>query len=845
MSRKQIARKKNRAPRATLASEEPKHEKPASSERVIRGWKKWALRACMAVLTPCLFLVLLEASLRIFGYGYPSSCFLKKEADGQVIYIENSKFELRFFPPALLRLPSAYTIPGHKAPNTYRIFVIGSSAAAGFPEPAYSFSRILEVILKANHPATHFEVINTATTAINSNVDLTIVEEAAKHQPDLFVVYDGHNEVLGPFGPETLFVPYSSSLSAIRATIFIKSTKTGQLLDSIRLRLTKDRIPAEWHGMEMVVKNQLSRDDPQLQVVYSHFRSNLTDIAHTAHTAGARVILATLSTNLKDAAPFASLHSAHLSPNRQVEWDQLYKNGITAESGGNFQNALGFYLSAAQIDDQFADLQFRLARVYQNLHHDPSALQHYIQARDDDALRFRADSSINQVIREVAASEASNGVSLVDLERLAQTSAETAPGADLFYDHVHMNFSGNYLLARNVSEQIDRILSGSAQNALSEKECARQLAFTDWNRGAIAKDLLPLLQEVPFTSQLNHKEQIALLKQQMKELFAKGTPQIVSTSRAIYEQSIQAAPDDWMLRNQYGVLLADSGDSSSAAEQFRKVEVLLPYRSWPHVALAQALAKSRSDDAVKEYLQALQSDPDSRNAHLGLAALLLEQGEAADALLQYQSVLRDNPQNPQALLGEGAAWSQQGKTSDALAAYEQVLRSNPSLPEAHYRLGDLLFRQGATDDAIAQLQRAVELNFSYADAHVSLGEAHEAKSEWELALEQYLDAAAVDPTHIELYYTRVANLLNRTGRHAAAELALGDAYSAEHKWSDAAFHYSEAVKVNPGFAEFHFRLATALHNLGREKEARSELASATRLDPQIVAKEHKRSAGPD
>ena len=91
----------------------------------------------------------------------------------------------------------------------------------------------------------------------------------------------------------------------------------------------------------------------------------------------------------------------------------------------------------------------------------------------------------------------------------------------------------------------------------------------------------------------------------------------------------------------------------------------------------------------------------------------------------------------------------------------------------------------------------------------------------------------------------MANLLNRTGRHAAAELALGDAYSAEHKWSDAAFHYSEAVKVNPGFAEFHFRLATTLHNLGREKEARSELASATRLDPQIVAKEHKRSAGPD
>jgi tetratricopeptide (TPR) repeat protein len=845
MRPKQITRKKNRASRTVANSQEPKREQTPSSESVIHGWKKWALRGCLAFATPCLFLLLLEASLRIAGYGYPSSCFLKKEADGQVVYIENSKFELRFFPPALIRLPSAYTVPAHKAPNTYRIFVIGSSAAAGFPEPAYSFSRILEVILKAKHPETHLEVINTATTAINSNVDLPIVEEAAKHQPDLFVVYDGHNEVLGPFGPETLFVPYSSSLSTIRSTVFIKSTKIGQLLDSLRLRLTKNSVPVEWHGMEMVVKNQLSRDDPRLQVVYSHFRSNLTDIVHSAHHAGARVILATLSTNLKDAAPFASLHVAHLSPYRQVEWDQQYRNGIDAESQGKFETALGFYLNAARIDDQFADLQFRLARVYQNLHDDPSALQHYIQARDDDALRFRADSMINQLIRQVASSEAANGVSLVDMEQLAQTSALPAPGADLFYDHVHMNFSGNYLLARNVSDQIDRILSGSSQNAISEEDCARKLAYTDWNRGAIAKDLLPLLQEVPFTNQLNHDEQIDLLKQRMKELFANGTPQIVNASRAIYEQAVQAAPDDWMLRNQYGILLADSGDSPGAAEQFRKVEALLPYRSWPHVALAQVLAKSSSDDAIREYLQALQADPDSRNAHLGLAALFLEQGKPADALMQYQSVLRNNPQNPQALVGEGVAWSQQGKTAQAREAYERVLRSNPSLPESHYRLGELLLRQGSTDDAIAHLQRAVELNFAYADAHVSLGEALEAKSEWEQALEQYLNAAAVDPIHLELYYARIASLLNRTGRHAAAELALGDAYSAEHKWSDAAFHYSEAVKVNSGVAQFHFRLAAALHNLGREKEARSELTSATRLDPQIAEKENKRSADPN
>jgi tetratricopeptide (TPR) repeat protein len=809
------------------------------AQPAIRGWKKWAVRACLAFLTPCIFLMLLEGGLRVVGYGYPSSCFLKKEASGRTFFIENSKFELRFFPPALLRIPSSYTIPDRKDSSTYRIFVIGSSAAAGFPAPAYGFSRILEVILKAKYPQRHFEIINTATTAINSNVDLPIVEEAANHQPDLFVIYDGHNEVLGPFGPGTMFVPYSGSLTAIRSTIFIKSTKLGQLLENLRLRLTKERT-TEWRGMEMVVKNQLPHYDPRLQSVYSHFQSNLTDMCQAASRAGARVVLATLATNLKDAAPFASLHRANLSAEQRRQWEGQYQRGIDAESERNFATAVVAYGNAAKIDDQFADLQFRLARCYSSLRDNSSALKHYVEARDDDALRFRADSQINRIIRDVAASESTKGVSLVDMDEVAQTSASKAtPGAELFYDHVHLNFSGNYLLAEKVGEQIDVLLSGSVKSTISEEECASRLAFTDWDRGAIAKDLLPLLQQKPFTSQLNHDEQIARLKQQMTELLGKGTPQIVSSSRLMYEQALQGAEADWMLRNQYGILLADTGHAPEAVEQFRRVVALLPYRSWPHVALAQALAKSGESGANEQYQQALRADPDSRNAHLGLADLLIVQGDTAQALNHYQAVLDRNPQDAKALVGIGYAWFTQGKDDQAADAYEQALQSNPSLPEAHYRIGELSLRQGSIGMAISHLQKAVEMDFAYADAHVKLGEAFEAQSQPELALEQYLTAAAVDPNQLQRYYSMVASLLNRTGRHGAAELALGDGFSAQHKWNEAAAHYAEAVNTAPNVAEFHLRFATALHNLGRESQARSEFATAIRLDPRVAEKERR------
>jgi tetratricopeptide (TPR) repeat protein len=835
-SRKKMNSRKNE--RVKTGNPEPvEDDKSGAAGLAIEGWKKWFLRGCLAILTPAIFLLLLEGGLRLAGYGYPSSCFLRKEADGRTFFIENSKFELRFFPPALLRTPSSYTISDHKDSKTYRIFVIGSSAAAGYPAPAYGFSRILEVMLKAKYPEKNFEIVNTATTAINSNVDLPILEEAAKHQPDLFIIYDGHNEVLGPFGPETVFVPYSRSLTAIRSTIFVKSTKIGQLLNNFRLLVTKEKVPLEWRGMEMVIGNRLPRNDPRLQVVYSHFQSNLTDMCQAANRSGAKMILATLGTNLKDSAPFASVHRGNLPEEQRRQWEQLYQRGVDAELEKKYAEARDSYLDAARIDDQFADLQFRLARSYLSLQDYPSALQHYVDARDDDALRFRADSQINQVIRDVAASQQANGVALVDMEKFIPTrAAQGVPGADLFYDHVHFNFSGNYLLAEKIGEQIDFLFAGSAKSTISEEECAKRLAFTDWDQGQIAKDLLPMLRQVPFTTQLNHEEQISSLMRRMQALLSKGPPQVVSSSRRMYEQALPGAENDWMLPNQYGILLADTGDAPKAAEQFRQVLALLPYRSWPHVALAQALAKSGNPEAKKEYQEALRLDPDSRNAHLGLGALFLAEGDPMQASIQYQAALRVNPEDAKALVGEGYVWFTQGKDAEAADAYEHALRNSPSMVEAHDRFGELLLRQGATEKAISHLREAVQLDFAYVDAHVKLGEAYEAQSEPELALEQYITAAAVDPDQLQRYYGLVANLLNRTGRHGAAELALGDAFSSQHKWNEAAAHYAEAVKTTPGIAEFHLRLATALHNLGRDSQAQAELSIALRLDPNLARK---------
>src|SRR5262249_44821333 len=151
----------------------------------------------------------------------------------QPVYVENLDFGRRFFSPGLARAPLPVVFEAEKPPRTCRIFVLGESAAMGFPAPSFSFARILEALLGARFPETRFEVVNTAMTAVDSHVVRQIARDCADHHPDLFVVYMGNNEVVGPFGASGVLGSFSPSLNLIRASLGIKETRTGQLLSDV------------------------------------------------------------------------------------------------------------------------------------------------------------------------------------------------------------------------------------------------------------------------------------------------------------------------------------------------------------------------------------------------------------------------------------------------------------------------------------------------------------------------------------------------------------------------------------------------------------------------------------
>ena len=64
---------------------------------------------------------------------------------------------------------------------------------------------MLQAMLELRYPGTHFEVVNAAIVAINSNVILPIARDCAAASADIWVIYMGNNEVVGPFGAGTVF----------------------------------------------------------------------------------------------------------------------------------------------------------------------------------------------------------------------------------------------------------------------------------------------------------------------------------------------------------------------------------------------------------------------------------------------------------------------------------------------------------------------------------------------------------------------------------------------------------------------------------------------------------------
>lgn len=692
------------------------------SRKFITGWRLWLFRVIALTVIPALLFLLLELGFRIAGYGYPTDAMIRYKMNGRVFYCDNVKFCWRFFPKEIAREFNPLKISSVKSENVYRIFVLGESAAQGEPDGAFGFGRVLQVILQDRYPGINFEVIVAATAAINSHVVVEIAKDCAQHEPDLFIIYLGNNEVTGPYGAGTVFAPLSPSLSVIRTGIAVRAARLGQMLTSLTewVGIPKGR-PKAWRGLEMFLDKQIRADDRHLETVYRYFRRNLEDIVQIGRSSRAKSIVCTVGSNLKDNPPFASLHRSDLNEQEKAKWDNLYAQAVEYESAARYAEAVENYLAAAEIDGSYADLQFRLGRCYWALQDYDAARQRYIQARELDTLRFRADRRINEIIRDVANSWAGKGVYLADAIKTFESNSpyETA-GDELFYEHVHLNFKGNYLLAKTVFEKVEEVIPQwvkvhRADNAstLTQDECAQRLAYTEWDQYVIADEVLNrFIRKPPFTNQLYHEERLRMMEEKLKTLKANITPDALEKAAAQYRQAIQNAPQDVYLRWKYGRLLAeDLKDYKTAAEQFKLVRNSIPHSYVMYNTLGSVLrATGDLDAAIANYLTAIRIKPTCGDAHYYLGWIYQKRGKIKKAEKHYSKATRFWPDSAIAYNSLAEVLYQQERIKEAAEVCRKGIVFIPDSSLLHFSLGLLLHKQGHKEAAIKELYVTLELD---------------------------------------------------------------------------------------------------------------------------------------
>ncbi|MHC4986822.1 MAG: tetratricopeptide repeat protein, partial [Planctomycetota bacterium] len=395
------------------------------------------------------------------------------------------------------------------------------------------------------------------------------------------------------------------------------------------------------------------------------------------------------------------------------------------------------------------------------------ARDHFDRARDLDALRFRADSRINDVIRRIADEDDSGAVDLVDLvAAFAANSEAESPGEEFFLEHVHFSFPGNYEVARALLPYVVNRLPDAVRGdtpvdspAPTQAECARWLAMTGWDQRRILERMWNMMSRPPFTDQSDHQAVMQRLAQRQRALRKHDHPVGLDEAVLAHQHAIEARPNDPWLRQNVARLLGARGRFAEAARQWQDLLAMLPNHAKGHYQLGVAFLRT---EAFTELAGSYSS--------IGLY------DEAEAACREGLTVHEDDPQ----LLNElGAIHVLRGELRQARRALERALNRHPEYAEALYNLGLVDLAEGRRDEGIERLKRSADLEPFRARTHVSLSNVYLRHQDRPQAMEHMARAVEVAPEDASIH-TQYAHLLAQAGR-----------------LPEAAQHHREALSIQP------------------------------------------------
>ena len=247
-----------------------------------------------------------------------------------------------------------------------------------------------------------------------------------------------------------------------------------------------------------------------------------------------------------------------------------------------------------------------------------------------------------------------------------------------------------------------------------------------------------------------------------------------------------------------------------------------------HYNLGLALDdKHEMDEAIREFHEALQMQPEYAEAHNNLGLALGDKGQLDEAIREYRQAIQIQPDYAMAHYNLGNALRYKHQWGEAVAEYRQALQIKPDLAEAWCNLGNALRREGRFAESLAAYRRGHQLgspNLSWPYPSAQWVRQAEELREREVLLPALLrgEAAPADAVQAVLF----ADFCGRYKRlYATAAQFYSDAFAAEPRLAE----------DRPSPVRYHAACAAALAACGKGEDA------ATTTDAKERGRWHKQA----
>jgi lysophospholipase L1-like esterase len=383
-----------------------------------------------------------------------------------------------------------------KPANEFRVFCLGGSTVQGNPYGIETaFSTWLELTLRAADPTRSYRVVNCGGISYASYRLAPIFKELLTYQPDLLILYTGHNEFLedrtyhpikwkarwlgrvyawatssqffnachagvqswrngvtrSTKGFQERYLPPAAagSQSGVRRAAGLDENRKAESAESVS-SLERTQLPSEVDAwLDHYGGLDAYRRDPQWRAgVVDHFEWNLRRMVKWASDVQVPLMLVNPVGNLKDCPPF-KFAPGDLSAADAVRFQELW---TTAQTTEQVAARLTLLEEAVAIDPQHAAAQYLLGQTYLATGQPAEAGEALLRAKEEDLCPLRMIEPLYERLQRVARE---TNTPLVDVRaRFEQLSSERLVGEPWLVDHVHPSITGHQQIAAGLFEQL-------------------------------------------------------------------------------------------------------------------------------------------------------------------------------------------------------------------------------------------------------------------------------------------------------------------------------------------------------------------------------------------------------